>query len=294
MKNVLFILFVLLLSIIASITTIYIYPSVKSPISKSETAYERIIRTQSIQCGYVPFVPNVMKDPNTGQISGMDYEITEALGHKLGVKIVWTDEVGWATVVPGLKTGKYDAVCNADWVNPTEGREAYFSRPYYFQPLFVVTRADDTRFDKDIDAINDAGIKIASMDGDNPRFIAEEDFPKAQVFTLPDMSGMPQVFESVATGKADITFSDAYSLGDYVEHNPGKLKLTQLDHPVRIYPVGFVLPMGDERLRAMINTAMDELIYSGQIDKILKRYEKYPYSFISVERPHSLEHINPQ
>lgn len=291
MKNTSPVISAVLLSVIASIAAVHFLNPAPQSATKTETAYERVIRTQTIRCGYIPFVPNLVKDPNTGQMSGMDYEIAESLGHKLGVKIIWAEEVGWATVVPGLKAGKYDALCNADWVNPTEGREAYFSHPYYYQPLFVVTRANDVRFDKDVNTLNNAMIKIASMDGDNPKFIAEEDFPKAQIFTLPDMTGMPMIFETVATGKADTTFADAYSLGDYMDHNPGKLKMTQIDHPVRIYPVGFVLPMGDDKLRAMINTALDELIYSGQVDKILRHYEKYPYSFISVERPRVMEKI---
>ncbi|NTU76233.1 MAG: transporter substrate-binding domain-containing protein [Alphaproteobacteria bacterium] len=239
--------------------------------SKTETAYERIIRTQTLRCGYVPFVPNLVKDLNTGKFSGIDYDVAEALGRKLGLKVVWAEEVGWATVVPGLKAGKYDALCNAAWYNPMEGKEAYFSRPYYYQPLFIAVRADDTRFDSSAGAINDPNVKVASLDGDNPRFIAEEDFPKAQVFTLPDMSDMATVMESVATRKADVTFLAANNFIEYDEHNSGKLKLAQTASPVRIFPVGFVLPMGDDRLKAMIDIGLDELIYSGQVDKILAR-----------------------
>ena len=149
-------------------------------------------------------------------------------------------------------------------------------------------RADDTRFDANLDALNDQSMSIASLDGDNPKFIAEEEFPKAKVYTLPDMSGMPMLMESVATGKADVTFSDAADFGDYNDHNPGKLKLTQIENPLRIFPLGFMLPMGDDRLRSMINVALEELIYSGQVDKLLMRYEKYPHSFIPVERPRAL------
>jgi ABC-type amino acid transport substrate-binding protein len=290
MKNLLIIVLALVVSVAASVFAVQRLGH-PGEAAKTESAYERATRTQVIRCGYVPFVPNLVKDPNTGQMSGIDVELAEALGKKLGMKIVWAEEVGWGTVVPGLETGKFDALCNADWINPTEGRQSYFSRPYYYQPLFVAVRAGDARFDKNIDALDSGDVKIASMDGDNPKFIAEEDFPKAQVFTLPDMAGMSMVFESVATGKADVTFTDAYSFGDYNDHNPGKLRLTQLDRPVRIYPVGFVLPMGDEKFRTMINTAMDELIYSGQVDRILQRYEKYPYSFSPVERPRVLERI---
>ncbi|MDX2028484.1 MAG: transporter substrate-binding domain-containing protein [Alphaproteobacteria bacterium] len=266
----------------------------RSPEGKApETAYSRALKTQTIRCGYVPFPPNFVKDPNTGKISGLDYDITEALGRKLGMKIVWAEETGWGTAVAGLDTGRFDALCNAYWINPSTGRQAYFARPYYYQPLFVVTRAKDARFNRSREAINDSGVKIASMDGDNPKFIAEEDFPKAQIFTLPDMAGMGMVFESVATGKADLTFASANDFGEYNEHNRGKLKLVLIDQPVRIYPAGFILPLGDDKFRSMIDTAMDELIYSGQVDAIVKRYAKYPHGFIGIERPRTLNSAAP-
>lgn len=258
-------------------------PKVESPVV--ESAHARVIRTQTLRCAYVPFIPNVVKDPNTGTLGGLDVELTEALGKKLGLKIVWAEEVGWGTATAGLKAGRYDAVCNGAWYLPPESKEAFFSRPYFFQPLFTVVRADDARFDANLDAVNDSSVSIASMDGDNPKFIAEEEFPKARVYTLPDMSGMSMVLESVATRKADVTFADASSIGDFNDHNPGKLKIIHPHNPLRIFPVGFILPLGDESLRSMIDVALDELIYSGQVERLIKKYEKYPNTFIPVQRP---------
>ncbi|MDD5585469.1 MAG: transporter substrate-binding domain-containing protein [Alphaproteobacteria bacterium] len=275
----------LLSAFAASFATIKMTGAPGQEASNTESAYERVIRTQTLRCGYIPFVPNLVKDPNTGALSGLDVEFTEALTRKLGLKIVWAEEVGWGTATAGLKGGRYDAVCNGAWYLPMEAKEAYFSRPYFFQPLFTVARADDTRFDANLDALNDPGASIASMDGDNPQFIAAEQFPKARVFTVSGMTGMPMVLESVATRKADVTFSDPYSFGDYNEHNPGKLKLVQTNNPLRIFPVGFILPLGDDKLRSMIDVAMDELIYGGQVDALLKKYEKYPHNFVPVGRP---------
>lgn len=275
------------------VVTINVMKPYSSGARKEETAYDRAIANQEIRCGYVVAPPNLVKDPNTGAISGLDYDIAEAIGRKLSMKIIWAEETGWGTAVAGLNGGRFEALCNAYWINPATGRQAYFARPYYYQPLFIIARAADTRFDRDRAAMNDPKVKIATMDGDNPKYIAEEDFPKAQIFTLPDMAGMSMVFESVATGKADLTFASANDFGEYNAHNPGKVKMTLLDQPIRIYPSSFVLPLGDDRFRSMINTAMDELIYSGQVDAVLKRYGQYRYAYIPIERPRVLETKTP-
>ena len=39
--------------------------------AKKETAYERVTRTGVLRCGYATWPPNVMKDPNTGKVSGI-------------------------------------------------------------------------------------------------------------------------------------------------------------------------------------------------------------------------------
>ncbi len=273
----------LVISIIALVLVLHAQPQL-SP-TKNDSAYERILSTQTLRCGYVIFTPNVLKNPNTNALYGVDVDIVEALAKKLDLKVDWVEEVSFGTAVAGLKAGRYDVLCSGDWIDPHQGKEAFFSRPNYFQPMFTVVRANDHRFDASLDKINDPNIKISALDNDDPMMVAHEDFPKADIFALTDQAAFGMVMESVATNKADVTFSDAASFGDYDAHNSGKLKLIHTTEPVRIYPVGYMLPMGDVRLKAMIDSALDELIYSGQIDKILARYEKYPNSFILIDRP---------
>ncbi|MBI1273457.1 MAG: transporter substrate-binding domain-containing protein [Alphaproteobacteria bacterium] len=254
--------------------------------SAKESVYERVMRTGTLRCGYVTFVPNVMKDPATGALSGLDVDVAAGLERLLGIKVEWTAEVGWATTVTSIESGKVDAICNGYWINPATGKQALFSTPYYYQPLFVVARTDDTRFDSDLGAINRPDITIAALDHDNGKFIAEADFPAAKLYLLPDMSGMGALYESIALHKGDVTFADAYSVGDYNANNTERqVRATLLGNPVRIYPVGYILPKGDAQMKSMIDTALHEMIYSGEMGRIMDKYEKYPNSFIRVPRP---------
>ena len=139
MKKGLIILGLILVSaFVASLLTAKMTNGPKGEAARTESAYERVIKTQTLRCGYIPFVPNMVKDPNTGVLSGLDVELTEALARKMGVKIVWAEEVGWGTVVAGLKAGRFDALCNGAWYNPMEAKEAYFSRPYHFSPCLLL------------------------------------------------------------------------------------------------------------------------------------------------------------
>lgn len=77
-----------------------------------ETAYDRIMKSGEIRCGYAISPPAMVQDPNTGEISGMDYDIWQEIGKELGVKIVWPEEAGWGNYITGLNSGRYDAFCS--------------------------------------------------------------------------------------------------------------------------------------------------------------------------------------
>lgn len=77
----------------------------------TESAYERVMRTQTIRCGYVVYPPAVIQDPNTGALSGIIYDVMQEAGNLLGLEIEWAEEVGWANTVETIRTGRTDAIC---------------------------------------------------------------------------------------------------------------------------------------------------------------------------------------
>jgi len=52
------------------------------------------------------------------------------------------------------------------WVTDVREANADFSLALYDSPIGAYARADDTRFDTSIDAINDPSVKIAAVDGE--------------------------------------------------------------------------------------------------------------------------------
>jgi ABC-type amino acid transport substrate-binding protein len=82
--------------------------------SKPETAYERVIRTRTLRCGWAlwPIFEDI--DPNTKELKGIVPEFTQALAQKLNLKIEWVMEVQWGQEPEALATGKIDAICSYD------------------------------------------------------------------------------------------------------------------------------------------------------------------------------------
>lgn len=174
-----------------------------------ESTYDRVMRTQTLRCGYVVWTPSLMKDPNSGQLSGLFYDYTEALGQALHLKIEWTEEIGWGDFPEALNSGRIDAMCGGSWPNASRARVIDFVRPVFYAPVYAWVRTDDKRFDDNLEAINDPNVMITIIEGTTMAVIAAQDFPKAKMLQLPQTTSIAEVFVSLADGKSDVTLQSA-------------------------------------------------------------------------------------
>lgn len=95
-----------------------------------ENAYERVMRTGELRCGYAMSPPNLEVDPNSGELTGLERDIWDEIGKELDLKILWTEEVGWGNYIEGLRTGRYDAFCNQAWPTPARLKKYNYGGPY--------------------------------------------------------------------------------------------------------------------------------------------------------------------
>ncbi|MFY9287781.1 MAG: transporter substrate-binding domain-containing protein [Alphaproteobacteria bacterium] len=242
--------------------------------------YESVIQKQSIRCGYAVWAPFFMKDANTGAFSGVFYDYMEALGQALKLKIDWAEEISWADFPAALKSGRIDVMCSGLWPNADRAREIDFINPIFYSPIYAYVRADDTRFDGNIDLINDPSVTIAVIDGATGTVIAMNDFPQAKTLPLPEVGGLIEIINTVVAHKADVFIIDSAFAGKYAAANPGKIK--RVGPPLRVFGDTIAIAQAQGRFLRMVNTISSELLLSGKVEKILKKYEEVPGSFLRV------------
>lgn len=248
-----------------------------------ESTFDRVMRTNTIRCGYVLYEPFVRKNPNTGAFSGIAVDLMSEIGKLLNLKIEWQEEVGWATTIEGLKTNRYDVMCVGFWRQSLEAKYVYYTQPFSYSKVNVIARTDDHRFDHDLALINQPNIRIATSDGELAAAIAQRDYPLAKLQSLPNMSDPSQLLENIATHKADVTFIDDAIFATYRKHNPDKLR--RLDTPpVRIFQNTLAFPQ-DEKLKSLLDTAVIELVENGQMNRILNQYDPDHSMLLRIKRP---------
>lgn len=254
-----------------------------------DRTFDRVMKEQTVRCGYTVAPPLLIKDPNTGQLSGMAHDFTEALGQALHLKIDWAEETGWGSFPAALQTGRIDAFCTGAWSNAARARETDATIPFAYQLYYAFVRAGDTRFDNNLDAVNDPTVTVSVIDGDTSNLIARSAFPKAKTVQLPEMSGVDELFINVMSGKADITFIDASFAAGFEVNNPGKMRRVTAKTPLRVFGNVLFVAQGQDTFRRMLDTATEELLSSGQVEKIIKRYEKFPGAFLRAAPGYEVE-----
>jgi ABC-type amino acid transport substrate-binding protein len=250
-----------------------------------ETAFERVQATGTIRCGYFLWPPYLAKDANTKKLSGINYEIMEALGKNLGLKVEWVAEIGVGDVATALNTHKVDTVCSSIWPSPGRAQNLTLSLPTFYTAAFAFSRADDTRFDGDLNKANNKDIKVSGIDGDYSYDLAKEKLPSAIPVMLPQTASGSEILMQVVSKKADIVFSDLSLVNDFVKNNPNSLRQVVGIGAVRNYGETLAVRRGEYHLKNMLDTAIMQLANDGALEKIVQKYrQEYQAEFYAPSK----------
>ncbi|MCB9989711.1 MAG: amino acid ABC transporter substrate-binding protein [Rhodospirillales bacterium] len=251
-----------------------------------ESVYDRVMQTGEIRCGYAIWDPVLYKDLEKNVLSGIMYDLMNEVGERLDFKVEWTEESGWGTIVEGLHTGRYDMICAGLGHSSARAKFIDFGTPLFYTPMYAAVKDGDTRFDADVYALNDPAYKISVMDGELSSVVARQSFSAAQTVSLPQVLDYSMLLKEVEMSKADATLVEPSAFREYEKNNPGKLKLLDGGDPINVFPVSVGLPRGDMAFNRMIDVTLTELINDGTVERLLRRYERYPEAFLRTAKPY--------
>ena len=233
-----------------------------------ESTYDRIMRTKTIRCSYLIWPPYLNKDMNTGKLSGVYYDMLERIGKDWGVKIDWAEEVGVASRLESLRTGRTDFYCSASAPAPERTAVAAFSRAFVYHPFYLYTREGDTRFDGDYQKANNEATTMLTLDGYLGSVYTKELFPQAKKVSLPDFSTDVEILLGLGMGKGDAAICDGVMATKFIQDNPGKVRRAA-GPPVRFSAGALTFPLHEPALREKLDTTLTYYLDAGIIEKIL-------------------------
>jgi ABC-type amino acid transport substrate-binding protein len=262
----------LMAAVILGIAALFVLtrPTTGPGAKPTETAYERVIRTGELRCAYGMGRPWLYHDQD-GQLTGLLHQLTEEMGRRLSVKIIWDGgDVGWEGVALALQSGKADMACSTLWQSAARGRVLSFTRPLWFNQVRLYTRVKETRFDEgSYERLNAKDVRFVASDGGESAKIVAQHFPRAAVVSLPNSTPVEEFFLNVTTNKADVVAADVGVMRNFIAANPGMIKEIPTPQPLEVYPSAYALAIDQPMLRDMIDSAVAELIHTGYVARLL-------------------------
>jgi len=256
-----------------------------NPNQVSTSLYDEILDRGSIKVGYINYPPSYIVFPD-GRHSGIFHDVFEEIADKLGINVEYSVEVTWDGMIEDVRTKKVDMVVTGIWPTTERGKYVDFLDPLFFSAVKAYTQASDTRFDNNLEAINDPNVRIAAIDGEMTAIIAQLDFPQASRVDVTQLGGVSQALLDVQNDKADITFVEPIIALEFMAQNPGAIKEVEGIPPLRVFPNSMMIPKGEPELMSTLNTAINELLNNGFVDRVIDEYETYPGSYNRVQLPY--------
>lgn len=240
---------------------------------QQESAFERVLRTNTLRCGYWNWSPLFSVDGNTKELGGIFYEYTNAIGEVLDINIEWVEELGFADFYLAIQSGKIDAMCAGVWPLAPRAKVMEFTDPIFYIPMHFYTRKGDTRFDNNIDAINSPDVKISTMDGLVAHGILKQSYSNADIKSITELNTVSDLYEMLTTGKVDVTLNDVFTTNEYTKNNPNTLHKVAHTHPFSQFGNTIAVNKDEMKLKRLLDFATRQLQASGVVEKIIQKYE---------------------
>ncbi|WP_432642693.1 transporter substrate-binding domain-containing protein [Acidaminococcus sp.] len=208
------------------------------------------------------FPPFESVKEGTQDYSGIDIEIAQYIGKKLG-KTVEFHDMKFASLVPTLQSGRADMIISG--ISPTAERKEVvsFSKPYYFPMKALVFKKG-------------AGYKtLADLKGKKAGASMGTTYVKelkaAGGIEVTELDNTPLVVQDIKNSRLDAGLFDSAQAAVFVKENP-ELEMVILNLPVVNDDTFAIALPKDSKDIGKINDILKEMKSNGEFHKILVKY----------------------
>ncbi|MCF6138127.1 transporter substrate-binding domain-containing protein [Pseudalkalibacillus berkeleyi] len=194
----------------------------------------------------------------SGEMSGFDIEVAEAVAKELGLEPN-QEKFKFASIVEGVKTGRFDAAVASHTITDERKKAVDFSTPYYYSGPQIFTRPDS-----DIQTLDDLkGKEIAVSKGSTYAKTAKEVTDQIRVYDS-DVTAL----EALSKGKHDAVITD-FVTGKEAIGKGFKIEAREL---LGRSEQAIAVSKENEQLLKDINKALETLREDGTLKELSKKY----------------------
>lgn len=216
------------------------------------------------------YFPLQFVDPKTSQPVGWEYDAMAALAEKLNFKVEYKN-TSWDAMIQAVSDRQYDLGMTGITIKEERKEKVDFSDPYMLSEIFMLVRADETRFADPKAFAADEKLLVGAQAGTSPFYVAVYD-----VLDGNEQNPRIKLFETFAAsvaalqaGDVDLVLTDSAGGAALVKSSGGKLKM--IGDALQSEEFGFIFPKGSD-LVAPINAGIAALKADGTFDAITQKW----------------------
>jgi L-cystine transport system substrate-binding protein len=221
---------------------------------------DRGVITVGTEGTYRPFTYH---ENGSGELTGYDVEVMNAVADELGVKVKY-EETQWDAIFAGLDAGRFDAIANQVSITPEREADYAFSTPYTVSPGVVVVEKGNS----DISSLKDlSGKTTAQSLTSNWYEMAKDAGAKVEA-----VEGWAQAVTLLKQGRVDATINDKLTYLDYEKTEGGDTGLSIAVTTDDQAESALAFRQGSDDLVKAVDKALDKLRADGTLAEISQKY----------------------
>ena len=216
------------------------------------------------------YTPLNFVDPASGKSVGWEYDAVNEICRRLNCVVDW-QVTAWDTMISAVQEGQFDVGMDGITINDERKQQVDFSHPYMTSQMFMLVRADETRFTTPEEFSADPNLLIGSQTGTTNFYTAvyevldgDEANPRIKLF-----ENFGAAVQALLSGDVDMVLMDAASSRGYIGANPDQLKV--VGDPLGSEEFGFIFTPGSDLVEPF-NAAIAQMEADGYLEYLNTRW----------------------
>lgn len=216
------------------------------------------------------YPPLQFVEPGSGDPIGWEYDAMAEIAKRLNITVDYAT-ISWDAMIPAVSQGQYDLGMTGITIREDRAEVVDFSESYMRSEMFMLVRADETRFDGAEAFAADPDFLMAAQPGTTPFYVGvyevlDGDEANPRIIKFETFGAGVQALRA---GDVDMALTDGTAGQGYVNSNPGVFKL--VGDPLGSEDFGFIFPKGSD-LVAPMNAAIAAMKADGTIEALNQKW----------------------
>jgi polar amino acid transport system substrate-binding protein len=212
----------------------------------------------------LPYPPFDYIDPNTGRMTGWDYDTWADICRRLNCKPVYT-LVDWGNLIAAVAAAKYDAGASGITITDERARQVDFSTGYIEIRERLLVRADENRFTDVKVLAATPSLLVGAQAGTTNLDVARRIVGQQRAISF---NKIEDAIQALLAGQIDAVVVEDMTGREYVNQY---IHLKLVGGPLQTDQIGFIYPRGSD-LVGPVNQALAAMRADGTFKLFSERY----------------------